>query len=519
MAKKGSKKGNTGERCAYCECLEGTIPGSPCLRSCDGCKQVKYCSEKCQRKHWKSSHKKFCLEYSKKQISESEPPLKVCDFCGLLETHPNTLKACAGCHKMYYCAKECQTKHWKKEHKQECHKIAQSNEDDVCPVCLEKIDSNMCQLPCSHKLHKFCLEQLKKASIKQLCPLCRFDLPENGETVYRDAYLCYIRVDLNVKIIKTGDSLNIFVDPNTAHSSGRSDWSNLSSKDKKNMREAIRLFKKSAMWKHGLSQDMLGDIYYVGKGVPVDYTEAIKWYSMAAEQDIESSLYQLGQIHSLGKEVPKDFSTALEYYRRAADLGNLNAQHHVGNILLGNLGNLEVGYVSRSIDLLQSETPKDLEKYKEGIDYWLMIAKEGRNHKVLNSLATEYLMGEKVAKDIKKALSYFFQGAELGNIHSMLNLGQQFHKGCLHNNKSYLTVSQSYEQAYDFYSHATYKGSPLGPTRIDDLLKDIVQDQMIGARERKKKLKQGGSFSDDEGLQALDNLRKKIISLEKERKA
>ena len=50
MAKKGSKKGNTGERCAYCECLEGTIPGSPCLRSCDGCKQVKYCSEKCQKK-------------------------------------------------------------------------------------------------------------------------------------------------------------------------------------------------------------------------------------------------------------------------------------------------------------------------------------------------------------------------------------------------------------------------------------------------------------------------------------
>ena len=186
-----------------------------------------------------------------------------------------------------------------------------------------------------------------------------FRFAENGETVYRDAYLFYIRVDLNVEIVKNGNSLNVFVDPNTSHSSGRSDWSNLSPKNKKNMKEAIRLFKKSAMWKHALSQDMLGDIYYFGKGVPVDYTEAIKWYSMAAEQDIESSLYQLGQIHSSGKS-PQKLSTALEFYKRSADLGNLNAQHHVGNILLGNLGNLEVGYVSRSIDLSQSKTSKDL---------------------------------------------------------------------------------------------------------------------------------------------------------------
>lgn len=511
-----SKKGNTGERCAYCECLEGTIPGSPCLRFCEGCHQVMYCDPKCQRRHWKS-HKTFCQKYSKKQASRFEPPLKVCDFCGISETQPDTLKACSGCLKMYYCTRECQTKHWKKEHKQECQKIAQTDEDDVCPVCLEKIDSNMCQLPCSHKLHKFCLEQLKKASIKQLCPLCRLDLPENGEKVYRDAYMYYIRVDFNVKVIKSGDSLNIFVDPNTAHSSGRSDWSNLSPKNKKNMREAIRLFKKSAMWKHALSQDMLGNIYYVGKGVPVDYKEAIKWYSMAAEQDIESSLYQLGQIHCFGKGVPKNFSRALEFYKRAADLGNLDAQHHVGNILLGNFENLELGYVSRNLSLTQSESPQNLEKYKEGIDYWLMIAEEGKNHKVINSLAIEYLWGEKVVKDIKRAMSYFIKGTELGNTHSMLNLGQQFHKGCFCDNKNYLTKSQSYERAYSFYSKATYKGSPLGPTRIDELLNDIVQDQMTGARERKKKLKQGGSLSDDEGLQSLDNLRKKIISLEKER--
>ena len=166
----------------------------------------------------------------------------------------------------------------------------------------------------------------------------------------------------------------------------------------------------------------------------------------------------------------------------------------------------------------QSETPKGLEKYKEGIDYWLMIAKEGKNNKVMNSLATEYLSGEKIVKDVEKAMFYFSLGSELGNTHSMLNLGQQFQNGYLHNNSSYLKICESYEEAYYFYSKATYKGSALGRTRIDDLLSDIVINQLIGAKERKEQLKLGGPLPDGEGLQALDILRKKIISLERKRK-
>ena len=84
-------------------------------------------------------------------------------------------------------------------------------------------------------------------------------------------------------------------------------------------------------------------------------------------------------------------------------------------------------------------------------------------------------MGEKVAQDTARAMiisprccawKYTF----------CVNLDNNIIK-CLHNNKSYL-ISESYERAYGFYSKATYKGSPLGPPRIDDLLKDIVRDQL-----------------------------------------
>ena len=140
MPKKVPKKGDPGEDCAHCGCPESAIHP---LRYCDGCRQVKYCSQECQKKNWKS-HKTFCQVYSKEQTSTSEPALKVCDFCGILETHPNTLKACARCHKAIYCGIQCQEKHWKKEHKQMCQKIAQSNEDDVCPVCLDEEDQDGC---------------------------------------------------------------------------------------------------------------------------------------------------------------------------------------------------------------------------------------------------------------------------------------------------------------------------------------------------------------------------------------
>ena len=49
------------------------------------------------------------------------------------------------------------------------------------------------------------------------------------------------------------------------------------------------------------AEEKLASLYYYGRGVPQDYTEAIHWYRRAAEQDYAKDQLILGDIYYLGK--------------------------------------------------------------------------------------------------------------------------------------------------------------------------------------------------------------------------
>jgi len=50
--------------CASCFVLESNLEGS--LLKCGGCRQISYCSAKCQKEHWKKVHKLHCTSRKKK---------------------------------------------------------------------------------------------------------------------------------------------------------------------------------------------------------------------------------------------------------------------------------------------------------------------------------------------------------------------------------------------------------------------------------------------------------------------
>ena len=50
--------------CASCFVLESNLEGN--LRKCGGCRQISYCSAKCQKEHWKKVHKLHCTSRKKK---------------------------------------------------------------------------------------------------------------------------------------------------------------------------------------------------------------------------------------------------------------------------------------------------------------------------------------------------------------------------------------------------------------------------------------------------------------------
>lgn len=73
-------------------------------------------------------------------------------------------------------------------------------------------------------------------------------------------------------------------------------------------------------------------MYYQGKGVPQDYSEAVGWYSKAADQGEAKAQSYLGYLYSQGKGVPRDYAEAARWFRKAAKQGNEYAQQALGSM-------------------------------------------------------------------------------------------------------------------------------------------------------------------------------------------
>jgi len=61
--------------------------------------------------------------------------------------------------------------------------------------------------------------------------------------------------------------------------------------------------------------------------VPQDFTEAMKWYRLAAEQGDAGLQFNLGILYNTGRKVPQDYQEAVKWYRLAADQGHASAQY------------------------------------------------------------------------------------------------------------------------------------------------------------------------------------------------
>ena len=72
-------------------------------------------------------------------------------------------------------------------------------------------------------------------------------------------------------------------------------------------------------------QQLLGDMYVQGHGVPQDYAEAVKWHRKAAEQGSVASQNNLGVAYMWGFGVPQDNVEAYAWLSVAADQGILGA--------------------------------------------------------------------------------------------------------------------------------------------------------------------------------------------------
>jgi TPR repeat protein len=135
-----------------------------------------------------------------------------------------------------------------------------------------------------------------------------------------------------------------------------------------------------------------GHSYFVSE----NYTEAVKWYRKAAEQNNADAQNALGVCYHNGDGVPQDYAEALKWYRSAAEQGHARAQNNLGDFYYQNGLGLE----------------KD---YAEAVQ-WFRKAAEQRHWAAQFQLAECYSQGHGVAKDDAEAVQWYRKAAEQGSV-------------------------------------------------------------------------------------------------------
>jgi hypothetical protein len=81
-----------------------------------------------------------------------------------------------------------------------------------------------------------------------------------------------------------------------------------------------------------------GEAYSLGEGVVEDYTEAIRFYRLAAKKGHTGANSRLGNMYEWGIVFTPDYVEAARFYRIAAEQGDINAQFDLGNMFRNGKG-------------------------------------------------------------------------------------------------------------------------------------------------------------------------------------
>jgi TPR repeat protein len=278
----------------------------------------------------------------------SVPINLICSFCDKhlqVEKH----KKCP-CKTTFYCMNSgCQKEHWK-EHKTEHRKIQkaldavknegekdddtksgsknktsppaielqpmiQEEEQDECPICLNKLPMDIAKLVrftcCGKGLHIHCTKQLnqtKSENIRDYCPLCRTKRAINEKENIK-------RLQKWMKKKKVWAQCLL---GNKYYHGGCG--------VKKDVKRAFVLYKLAAEQGDAFAQFNLGFMYHHGYGTKPDDKRAIELYTLSAEQGLARAQSNLGNMYASGQGVEQSFTTAKEWFEKAA------AQEHKGAI-------------------------------------------------------------------------------------------------------------------------------------------------------------------------------------------
>ena len=203
--------------------------------------------------------------------------------------------------------------------------------------------------------------------------------------------------------------------------------------EKKDYTEALKWFSLAVEQGSAEGQNYLGFFYRQGLGVDQDYSKALKWFRKAADQGFAAGQCNLGDMYQHGLGVDQDYSEAIKWYRKAAEQGY-------------GIGQCDMGYLYRhglGVD----------QDYSEAIKWYRKAAEQGFAGGQVN-LGSMYDQGLGVTKDCMEALKWYRKAAEQGNAGGQMNLGTKYYSG--------QCVAQDYSEAVKWFRKAADQGFASG---------------------------------------------------------
>ncbi|WP_424362010.1 tetratricopeptide repeat protein [Methylocystis parvus] len=154
---------------------------------------------------------------------------------------------------------------------------------------------------------------------------------------------------------------------------------------------AFKILKPLAEKGEARAQSELGLVYMVGKGVPLDRKEGIKWIKLSAENGFAPAQANLGTMYLEGQFTPQDYKEAMKWSLLAADKGVAEAQSNIASMYYDGAGVAQ--------------------DYKEAAKWMRLAAKQGDPESQVN-LGTMYLLGQGLERDPLRAYMWASIGLE-----------------------------------------------------------------------------------------------------------
>lgn len=162
--------------------------------------------------------------------------------------------------------------------------------------------------------------------------------------------------------------------------------------------------KKSVEFGNPLGQYYLGDHFLKGRGIfPKDETQALTWFTRAAEGGNSAAMLNVGRIYLQSKFVAHDYQQAVRWITLAAQQPDNDEAQCL-------LGQMYVAGLAVKQDFTQAIK-------------WLTQAANHDNAEAQGELGMLYYQGRGLAQDDRQALMRFSQGAEQEDALSLYGLG------------------------------------------------------------------------------------------------